>query len=358
MWHKLRLVMSENKKKGLALVAFFLFLITYRILYSTNTPTAQMEKIVEVERVKRKDFIKTENVIGTIRSDKQTVLKAKSRGVLHLVADAGQRMQKGTLIAFMKNEDAKTSYELVAEAQKIAKTQLERAEKLFKSGVLSQNNLEKAKENFLVVQKNLSDAKANLEDLNIYAPFDGVVGVFKHWSGSEVSMGDHIVSIYDPRSIIVEFSLPLSIAKKVKDGDPITIDQKAAQLAHVQKMLDENTHMCPAFAKISCQDCVIGTSVDVALEVISKQDVLIIPFDAVFLRDSKPFVYTVKDNKATLTPITLGTREKKEVEITEGLTIDDRLIVYGHHRLYPDEPVKIHIALPQAIQSSERDIMK
>jgi len=106
-------------------------------------------------------------------------------------------------------------------------------------------------------------------------------------------------------------------------------------------MLDEETHMCPAYAEIDCPNCVIGTTVDVSLVTQEKQSVIVIPLEAIFVRDGKPSVYIVKENKAIITPISYGIKDKKRIEITSGLKEGDQVIPFGHNRLYPNVAVKI-----------------
>ena len=130
-------------------------------------------------------------------------------------------------------------------------------------------------------------------------------------------------------------------AQQVKDGSQVFINDKEYFLTHIQKMLDEETHMCPAYVGINAPDSIIGTAVDVSLVIQEQHSVIVIPFEAVFLRQGKSFVYIVKEDKATLAPVELGIRDKQFIEITAGLKEGDPIIVCGHNRLYPDIPVVI-----------------
>ena len=67
-------------------------------------------------------------------------------------------------------------------------------------------------------QKRLSDAKILLEEQNIYSPFHGTIGLFKFRDGSQIQSGDIIANICDLLSLVVEFDIPLSVAKQVRDG--------------------------------------------------------------------------------------------------------------------------------------------
>lgn len=106
-------------------------------------------------------------------------------------------------------------------------------------------------------------------------------------------------------------------------------------------MLDEDTHMCPAFVDISCSDCIIGTTVNVEIILQEKQNVIVVPFESIVIKDAVPYAYIVKDNKANLVPLTLGIRNQKQIEVISGLNEGDKIILYGHERLYSGAPISI-----------------
>ena len=331
------------KNKIMLVIAFVLGLFTvYKLLIgSSNLPSGQDVKIVEVETVQLKNISQTSQFIGTVRSQQETSLVAKTGGILDILANSGQRVKKGELIAKIINTDVEQNYALLKEAEQIAKLQYERAAQLHKSGVSSKHALEEKNNAWIESQKRLSDAKIALDQINICAPFDGIVGLFKLRGGSQVQAGGVLVSFYDPANLIVEFGIPLSIVSTVTDGAAVFINGKKYALTHVQRMLDEETHMCPAYVRINCDNCIVGSNVDVELVTSEKQDVIVIPFESIFLRNGNSFVYLVKDSKADLTSVELGVREKEQVEITSGLIKGDIVIIKGQARLYPDIPVKI-----------------
>ncbi len=331
------------KNKIMLVIAFTLGLLTvYKLLNSSaNLSPEQDVKIVEVETVQLKNISQTSQFIGTVRSQQETSLVAKTGGILDVLASSGQRVKKGELIAKIINTDIEQNYILLKEVEQIAKLQYERATQLHKSGVSSKHALEEKNNAWIESKKRLSDAKIALDQINICAPFDGVVGLFKLRKGSQVQAGGVLVSFYDPVNLIVEFDIPLSIVATIKDGAAVFVNSKKYALTHVQRMLDEETHMCPAYIQINCDNCIVGSTVDVELVTSEKQNVIVIPFESIFLRNGGFFAYLVKDSKANLVPVELGIREKEQVEITSGLTKDDVVITTGQARLYPDIPVKI-----------------
>lgn len=332
-------VLVKYKKFIFISIITGIFFFSYKYFMRPIPQISQEEKIVEVEIVHYGIIRQTADFIGTIRSGLQTTLTAQTKGILDINSKPGEILKKGWLIAKIGNENIERNYKILKELEEIARLQFYRSNSLLKSGTLSENIVEEKKSILLKLQKELSDVEIALEETKIYAPFDGVVGLFKLREGSQVNLGDSIVQFYDPKLLIVEFDVPAYIATQVKDGARVFINSEKYYLTHIQKMLDEETHMCPAYIQINCPGCIIGTTTNVNLVVQEKQSVIVIPFEAIFFLKEQPFVYIIKENKATLTPVELGIRDKKIIEVISGLKEGDQLIVYGHNRIYPGSPV-------------------
>jgi membrane fusion protein (multidrug efflux system) len=320
----------------------FCLLFLYKVWTYQAPPGDGETKVVEVEVLEPQTIRQTTEVIGTIRSGRQTTLIAKSHGILHINAPSGTLLKKGALIASLENIDREENVRLLEEAVTIAQAQLQRVQVLIKSGSSSKHLLEERKSALLEAQKNLSDAKIALADLQWTAPFDGVVGFFKIREGSHVDMGTMIGHFYDPSSFVIEFDLPLAIATQLPDTATVIVQDKTYPLTYIQKMLDEDTHMCPASVQIDCPRCIVGSTQSVRLILQEKKNALVIPLDALVLEGHRSYVYVAQDQKALRKPVTLGIRDQQRIEVTQGLEAGDILIRTAPHRLYPEAPIKIY----------------
>ncbi len=341
-WNSRSIIMSAG--------IVFIFLLGYKLItsFSQSSPPPDI-KVVEVQTVALDTIVSTARFIGTIRAQHSTTLIAKEAGILDSLLPAGQQVKKGTLIAKIDNPSIEKAYKLSLAFEKIAHDQYDRIVILQHSGTSSKNAAEEKKNAWIAAQKSLAEAKIALEKTHFYAPFDSTIGVFKTREGTQIKESDPIVSLYDMTSLIVEFDITADILPKIRDSQPVVINGKEHPLTHVQRMLDEETHMCPAYVNYPCTDCLIGTPVDVDLIIEQHKDVIVIPFESIVIQESKHFVYLVKDSKAVLTPVTMGLREKDKIEITSGLSTGEQVIITGQARLYPDINVTIH--QPDAVSS-------
>jgi membrane fusion protein (multidrug efflux system) len=105
--------------------------------------------------------------------------------------------------------------------------------------------------------------------------------------------------------------------------------------------LDEDTHMCPADVDIRCPTCLLGETVRVSLVVRAKPSAIVVPEDAVFLRNGQAMVYVVDNKQVKLKRVKLGIKQDDKVEITKGLHAGELLIIRGQERLYPEITVDV-----------------
>ncbi|WP_131783607.1 efflux RND transporter periplasmic adaptor subunit [Legionella gresilensis] len=339
--------MTLNKKKWLIIFILLIAITMVISIYSYKKKAASnsdQPKLVEVNLLGKAEIEETVHLLGTINPKHATLLIAKNHGTLDVLIPTGQKVRKGDLIAQINNPDIENNLELTQGSVTIAKNQYERLLGLLKTGYVSSKEVEEKKQTWLDAQKELSKAKIELDTLRFYAPFDGIVGAYKKKEGTQVNTGDSILTIYDPSTLVVDFDIPCTNISAFYEGQLVRIFNMPYKLSHLQKMIDEDSHMCPADVTISCKDCLIGASAEVELVLKEKKDIIVIPEQAIFLRNSKPHVYIVKDNVIELVPVTTGIKNKSQIEVMSGLKFGQQLVIKGLERLYPGLKVAIYHA--------------
>lgn len=333
---------SWYKTIGLSSTILTALSVYYIFYYHASISPPPPIKIVEVVTVTPSTIEKTIKLIGTIRPKHATILVAKGSGMLDTLMSSGQTVKKGDLIAKITNPDIERSYQLSKETEQLENTQYQRLKSLQKTGFVSAREVEEKKRIWIDSQKERARTKIELKNMRFYAPFDGVIGAFKIKEGAQVTEGVPIVTIYDPNSLSVEIDIPCTNNHAIAENQPIYIFNQRYHLNHVQKMIDDETHMCPADVDIQCTRCLIGASVSSQLVVNKKTETLIIPTQALFLKQGKTHVYKVVDKKIELIAVKTGIQEKDKVEIISGLKSGDQIVSKNPERLYPGLDVSIY----------------
>ncbi len=342
--YKKLLIMQLNKTR--LILSLMVLCCAGAYIYTTRSAVDNKMKeikVVESIVVKQTDIISTVKLIATITSKEQALLKAQEYGSIQIVLGSGTKVKKGDLIAFIENKNIEKNYKLMVDAEKIAKFQLERANKLFKTGVYSKVEFETIKNNYLMIQKQVADSKRDLDKLNFYSPIDGLVGPYRFKNGEQLQLNDKIVTVYNPDIVRVDFEIPFSVLASVNNGQQVKVFGKKYTIANIQKILNEETHSAPAYVELRCDNCVIGSTTEVKLDLVSHYGVVVVPSEAVFLKQGKDFVYVInQEKKLELRPIKLGIREKNMVEIESGLVSGEEIVSTSTARLYPGLAVKVY----------------
>jgi membrane fusion protein (multidrug efflux system) len=316
-------IKGANKKK---IITGFLFLILFTGYFfhkATKATPPPAPKLVETQIL-------------------STILIAKGSGLLDTLLPSGQPVKKGDLIAKIINPDIEKSYHLSKATAKIALIQYKRLKSLKKTGYVSTREVEEKKQIWIDAQKELAKTKIELKNMRFYAPFNGIIGAFKIKEGAQVNEAAAVVTVYDPSSLTVEVDIPCTNLSQIKDNQPVYIFNKPFKLSHMQKMIDDETHMCPADIDIHCEDCLVGANIAVQLVVKEKQNTLVIPTQALFLRDGRTCIYKIIDNQIELVKVETGIQDKDKIEIISGLIPGDQVIIKSPERLYPGLTVAIY----------------
>ena len=336
----------RNKKIGIISGLIFLIIVLVKIFVLGGGQRPPMLKIVETEIAAKSSISKQIGLIGTVKPKNYCVLIAKANGTINTVVPAGSVMKKDDVIAKIENVDIEKTYELCVSAESIARSQYDRVLNLQKSGVSSKGALEDKERALIEAGKALAAAKIQLDNIMVKAPFDGVLGVYKIKDGEQVSQGEQLVSFYNSDDILVEFDIPGEYISKINKGQEISIDGHKSNLTHAQKAIDEDKHLCPAYVELKNSDnFIIGSSVDVILTIEKHNDVIVVPYSAICIRNGKDSVYISKDGKASLKSVKTGIRNKDKIEVTNGINIGDEVITVGQNRLF--EGLSIKTAQPK-----------
>lgn len=328
--------------------------------------------IVRTGKPERQSLSQAMKVTGGLYSPAEVSICAKVGGrLLSLELADGKRLDegvvvhKGDVIGTIDSRDYKAQLAAASAGVASAKASLEdaqrefnRAETLFKDGTVTEQErdkamaaLERAKAALDQATAQEEIAKINLEETTIISPMDGVVSNRAVEPGTLLSQGMQIVTITQTDPIRFQVSLPTTVFSQIEVGKTeVSIDVDAYQGKPVQGIV---TRMYPV------ADSVTRTvRVEVSLDnkeglyvpgmyavgtfaVNKRENVLAVPFDSVIRNDKERIVYVVKDGKALVRKITLGVRQDAIVEVVDGLSEDDEIVVAGHHRLTDGVSVKV-----------------
>jgi RND family efflux transporter MFP subunit len=225
--------------------------------------------------------------------------------------------------------------------------EVKRMRALAKQGVASETQLDQAETALQTARSRLAGAKADLgvaeralRDASVTARFSGLVAQRYVDLGEFVREGDPLVDLVTLDPVEVEFHLPEVDASRVNVGLPIEVSVAPypeevfdAVVTVVSPTIDPRTRTLRARAVIENPDGRLrpGFFARANLGIASRQDVLLVPEEAVLRRIDGAVVFRVGDDaRVTRLVVETGIMRGGMVEIRSGLAEGERVVSRGH----------------------------
>ena len=185
------------------------------------------------------------------------------------------------------------------------------------------------------------DIVAKLQNKIITAPFSGTIGT-RGISSSILGTDSMIVTLDDSKKILCDLQIPEVFASILKKGLKVNAEFLAYKnklysgtvISHASRV-DAQTRSILARAQIDNKDLEIlpGSLLDIELLYDEKQALSAADTSIIF-EDNKKFVYKILDNnQIQKTEVKTGIRKGGNLEITDGLNANDKIVKEGLTRL-------------------------
>lgn len=339
----------------------FLILMFTVSAYAADAPKASG---VVVSRVKVESLSEGRAFIGQINFDKISSVSTEVSGISKKVyVKSGQRVAKGdvlmtldTQILDQEIEMAKNNIEKIGINIKNAEKNYKRLKELYEKNASTQKDYEDRLYAYEELLKEKAGAEISLKQLEIKkyksvirAPFDAVVLDKLTEAGAWASPGSSLFRLGGSDSVYVRVPVSETLLKYMKMGDKMNVvvtahgQSRVGTLFGIEPVADSKTKNMYIKVAVDC-GCNIAEnmSADVIVPVSDKKELKMIPRDAIVKFQGKDFVYTVKDDKATILPINIVTYKGNFVGVDNPYIVPGMpVVVEGNERLRPDAPVKI-----------------
>lgn len=304
---------------------------------------------VETARVEAVDLALDATAVGSLRSNESVVLRPETAGRISSINfKDGSAVGKGSLLVGLDSAMQSAEFDQAKANLGLAQTNLKRSRELFEKKFVSQQALDNAEASLKVQDAALALAQAKLDKTRIKAPFSGVVGIRNVSVGDYVKEGQELINLEDISILKIDFRLPESYLAQLKQGQAVEVSTDAmpgqkfeAVLDAINPLVDTGGRAISIRAHLSNADAKLRPGMFVRVRLIFEQrsNVLMISEQAIVPDTKTPFVFQVIEGKATRTPVKTGLRRNAQVEIVEGLKVNDEVVTAGQMKLRDGVPV-------------------
>jgi membrane fusion protein (multidrug efflux system) len=310
---------------------------------------------VEVAQVEKTRIVDETQSVGSLRSNQGVILRPEVGGrVSQVLFKDGQRVKKGQiLVQFDDQLPAAQLMQSKAELS-IAQANHTRNQELVAQNFISKRSLDESEASLQVAQAKLALAQATLQRLKVVAPFDGVAGLRQINVGDYLKDGADMVNVEDIDAVLLDFRLAERFQAKIKPGQKAEVSFDAlpgrkftAVVQAIDPLIDANGRSVGVRGCIDNRQMQLRPGMFARVSAVfgEREDALIIPEEAIVPQGARTFVVKVvpganKDEQMSeRVAVKIGLRQPGRVEILEGLSFGDTVVVAGQQRLQKDGTV-------------------
>ncbi len=331
-----------------------------------NTPPPKPEAALQsvAFAISKNDAYKRRlQISGVTTSDKSSVLAARAAGVIaNLAAKKGLTVTQGDLIMALDGPEKYTAVEAAESLVKQREKQAEADKTLLSSGQIGRLRVDESAADLVAARSALDAARAEVDRLEVRAPFDGLVDDVFVEAGAWVQPGADIASIIalDPIIAVGEVSeqnLPLVA---VGNGAKVTFaDGSVADgvIRHIRREASNLTRTFPFEVAVPNPDLRIpaGMSVTIELEATPIPSVMV-PRSVITLGQNGEVGVRVigEGDKVAFLPVKIVDDTAKGL-VVAGIADGTRVIISGQDLVADGQEVDgvDQTALAEAWQRSE-----
>lgn len=309
---------------------FTLFIYT---LSSTNV----FAKAVEVQAIAMERTLEQVQAVGNSEAKRSVVLyPAVSDRVTQVLFQPGDKVKKGQLLLEL---DSRLERAVLNEAQiKLADAErtLKRLQDSLKKGAVAQSEHDIALTDRDLAKVMVAKAKAELEDHQLRAPFDGVMGLTDIEVGDRINEQTAVATIDDMESLFIDFRAPESALSLLRGDGEIQVlpwqgtNSIAAQIAQVDSRIDPQSRTLRVKAKINNEKGLYlpGMSFRVTLKTYGEQ-YAVVPEAALLWGATGPYVWKSVDKKAVRVDVNIAQRLDGRLLVRGDLSSGELLVTEG-----------------------------
>ncbi|APE04906.1 efflux transporter periplasmic adaptor subunit [Alteromonas sp. RW2A1] len=261
----------------------------------------------------------------------------------------GDKVDAGTVLVQLNNSEELARVEELKANIVEAKRQFTRIADLRQTNATSEQLLDEQQARVKALEAQLDIAKAQLDDLQVRAPFSGLLGNRMISKGSLIQPGNTITTLDDISVVKVDFSVAETHLASVAAGQRLTAISIAypgvefeGVISNVDTRLDPVIRAINVRAVIKNKDNRLRPGMLLTVTVEKRVlNTLVLPEKALVPVQDKQFVYVVKDDVAHQTEVVIGERKPGIVQIIKGVSEGDEVITEGTLRVRDQSPVNV-----------------
>jgi RND family efflux transporter MFP subunit len=322
---------------------------------------ADIEMPVSVENIKLKSIEEFINTTGTAFPKGEILLKSKISALYYLENNPrtgkpwqlGDRINEGEIIARLEDKEYINSLKIETNQlnMELAESELKKQESLYEKGGVTLKDLKTASINYENAKTTVENSKLQLEKTKVVAPFSGVVVDLPYYTqGTQIETGSTIAKLMDYKVMYMDVQLPEKYISVIRPGQPVKItnytipeDTLTGTITQLSPAINPDTRTFKGNITVNNPDYLLRPGMFVRADIVTdrRDSVIVIPKSIILSRQRGKTVFIYDRGVAAERIIETGLENISDVEVTRGLTKNERIITSGFETLSARSKLKI-----------------
>ena len=263
----------------------------------------------------------------------------------------GEHVHRNDLLVKINDDDLQAQLKKTELQIQLASEQEQRQKRLYDINGISREQYDISLNQVNMLKADRENLIAGIRKREVRAPFEGVIGLRYVSEGGYVSQTTRIASIQKVNPVKVDFAIPEKYAGKVYVGDPVQFHNDETGLRFTGKVFAIEPKIDPTMGTVQlralCENAsgriFPGSYVQIDLRLRGVVDALMVPTQAIIPVLKGQNLLVCRDGLVASIPVKTGMRTPSSIQIIDGLSAGDTVIVTGIMQLRPGMPVRVTV---------------
>ena len=325
-----------------------------------STPEPSQLRTVQLYQVTQQSFAAERHFVGQVDAVSTVDLAFQVGGKLErLPVQHGQIVPSGQLIAALDPQDFQRQVREAQLQMEQARRDLERARPLREKGYVTPSELDMLQSAYDLANVTVENAERNLYYARLLAPFDALVSRRLVEQFSSVQAGTPIVRVQNVNELRVHIHVPEQLIQSslgIENYDIFAEFEEAGQ--QIRYPLTYREHQTEVDAVTQTYQVTFTLPMPESLTVLpgmtlrvvaalrgerTGQTMVMIPLSALDSRNPnelRVWIYNPDSGEVQPTAVSVGEIRSEQLEVLDGLSGDETIVMAGHAHLYPGQQVR------------------
>lgn len=288
---------------------------------------------------------------ASLEAEEEALVVAKTGGVvMEVLTEEGRYVEEGQALARLDDERLKLELSRAESALARLTQEYERNEELFQKSLISAVEYERIKSDYETQKAARDLAQLEVTYATVRAPFSGIVSERLIKKGNMVATHAPTFRLTDFDPLLAVMHVPERELNKLRIGqsaelrlDALSGEAFPGVIKRISPIVDPTTGTFKVTIEVRDRSRQLKPGMFGRIRIVydTREDVLLVPKEAILAEDDESSVYVIRDSMAYRQVVETGYSNDTDMEVVSGINAGDLIITTGQNSLRDSSKVEV-----------------